>query len=137
MREKRDNWLTTLKAKLFPKPPPPWSLEVEEGGFSYVRTGERTKVRWADVKEIFAFKRDLFGYDLICIGFRVSDDGTWWEIDEKMGGYVGLMSVAESAFPGIRTDWFWEVAVPAFVTNLTTLWGEPKIAAIWGAKEKT
>jgi hypothetical protein len=77
----------------------------------------------------------MWAYDLICIGFRIADDGSGWEIDEKMPGYNAVLAAAEKAFPGMRTDWFWEVAVPAFERNLTTLWGESKMAALWPKDE--
>lgn len=93
--------------------------------------GETTRVQWSDVKEVFAFKRDLSSFDLICIGFRVSNDGAFWEIDEKMNGYKDVEAALAKAFPGLRPDWWRAVAIPAFKPNLVTLWGQPKIAAIW------
>ena len=86
-----------FKPKERPQPP---SLEVVEDGFSFVWSGRKATVRWADVKQIFAFKRDIFAYDLICLGFRLSDDGDYWEIGEDMAGYENVPAVMERAFPG-------------------------------------
>ena len=33
---------------------------------------------WDSVREVFAFNRPLFAVDLICIGFRVDDDGSYF-----------------------------------------------------------
>ncbi|KPK84883.1 MAG: hypothetical protein AMJ81_04595 [Phycisphaerae bacterium SM23_33] len=131
MNEDRKNRLNRLTAKLFRKKEPPPSLEAEQDGFSYVRREERTTVHWSDVKEVFAFKRDIFAVDLICIGFRVSDDGRYWEIDEQMSGYEDVLAAATEAFPGLDPDWWHKVAFPAFKTNLVTLWGRKKTPAIW------
>jgi len=126
MAKQRTSWLSRLNAKLFKENEPPPSLIVEEGGFSYVQRDRETIVRWSDVKEIFAFKRDIFSYDLICVGFRVSDDGTYWEIDEQMHGYEEVLAALDKAFPEVATRWWQKVAFPAFETNFLTLWGDPK-----------
>ncbi len=125
MDEPKKNWFRRLKDRLVngpaPLPPRP-SLTVEADGFSYVLPSDKTTVRWADVKEIVAFKEDIFAYDLICLAFRVSDEGECFEIDEEMPGYKSVLMALPAAFEGIRTDWFQEVAVPAFERNPTTLW---------------
>jgi len=125
MAEPKKNWISRLMDRLVngpaPPPPKPW-LTIEADGFSHVLPNDKTTVRWADVKEIVAFKVDLFAVDLICIAFRVSDDGEYFEIDEEMPGYKALLEALPATFPGIRTDWFSEVAFPAFATNATSLW---------------
>ena len=131
MSKDRKSWLNRLTAKLFKEKEPPPSLEVEEDGFSYIRREGKTTVHWSDVKEVFAFTRDVFAFDLICIGFRVSDDGKYWEIDEQMSGYGDVLAAVTEAFPGVDPDWWDKVAFPAFKTNLVTLWGQQRIAAIW------
>lgn len=98
-----------------------------------MRQNGKTTVCWSDVKEVFAFKRDLFAVDLLCIGFRISDDGSYYEINEEMNGYKEVMATMEKAFPRLTPDWWSKIAFPAFATNLTTLWGESKMAAIWKA----
>ena len=133
MSEDGKNWLKRLAAKVLKEKEqePPPSLEVEQDGFSYIRRDGKTTVHWSDVKEVFAFKRDLFAVDLICIGFRVSDDGEYWEIDEEMCGYKSIVAAMEKVFAGLDPDWWEKVAFPPFETNLVTLWGQKKMAAIW------
>ena|ERR1035437_5308815 len=131
MGEERKGWLDKLADKICKEEAPQATLVVEEAGFAFVWPNNRSPVRWSEVKEIFAFKRDLWGYDLICIGFRISDDGEYWEIDEQMPGYKEVIAAVEKAFPGIETEWWRKVAFPAFKMNFMTLWGQPKIAAIW------
>jgi len=131
MTEGRRSWLGRLIGKLSKDNEPPPRLEVGEDGFSYVRSAGKTTVSWSDVKEVFAFKRDIFVFDLICIGFRVSDDGEYWEIDEQMPGYEDVLPAVTKAFPGLDPAWWEKVAFPTFKTNLVTLWGQQKMAAIW------
>ncbi len=92
-------------------------------------------VRWGDVKEIFAFKRDMFGFDLICLGFRLDGDGTYAEVDEDYDNYQEFLEALPQRFPGIRREWFYDVAFPAFAPCLHSLWGQPGIEAIWKAQQ--
>ena len=86
---------------------------------------------WTSVLEVFAFKEDVFAYDIICIGFRTDNIGTHWKVDEECEGYKELLSFLPRIFPGIRTDWFTNVAFPAFKPCVTFLWGEAKMDSIW------
>ncbi len=100
---------------------------MDATGFSTATaTGENVfRIEWADVREIVAFKEDIFSYDEICVGFRVADEDTYWRVTEEFTGYTELLQELETRFPRIRTEWFKEVAFPAFVPNWTVLWGTP------------
>ena len=107
------------------KDKPTHEIILDDSGFSVKELGANVAhIRWSDVIEIFAFKRDVLTYDLICLGFRVSDDGTFWEVTEDFENYDQLEAELKREFPGIRTDWFCEVGFPAFEANRTTIWGE-------------
>ena len=82
------------------------------------------RVEWSSVREIAAFKRDLFSYDELCIGFRTDDTDRYAEVWESDPGYAELLAELPRHFAEIRTDWFEQVAHPAFATNWTTIWGE-------------
>jgi hypothetical protein len=100
-------------------------VKCDDEGFEvFEEARSQARVRWSDVLEVFAYKMDLFMYDEICIGFRVSADGTHWWVSEEFIGYRELIEELRHRFPGIREDWFSTVAFPAFVPNRTTLWGE-------------
>jgi len=91
-------------------------------GFAIEKAGNFVaKISWFELNEIIAFKKDLFAYDLICLGFRTNGD-SFWEVDEECIGYTELLKELEKQFPGFRTDWFAQVANPAFALNRTTLW---------------
>ena len=110
MSEDRKNWLNRLTAKLFKEKEPPPSLEVEEDGFSYIWREGKMTVHWSDVKEVFAFKRDIFAFDLICIGFQVSDAGKYWEIDEQITGVLYMMAEAGEEHLKLFVDTFKDTA---------------------------
>jgi hypothetical protein len=86
---------------------------------------------WASVLEVFAFKEDVFAYDIICIGFRTDDNGTYWKIDEECDGYKDLLGLLPMVFTGMRSDWFSDVAFPAFMACVVSLWGQAQIDRIW------
>jgi hypothetical protein len=97
----------------------------DESGFTVVEHDKTlARVAWSEILEIFAYKEDRFTFDDICLGFRVGEDGTFWMVSEDFVGYKELVAELERRFSGIRTDWFSDVAFPAFVPNRTTLWGQ-------------
>ena len=115
----------------FPKPEGPKPvIHMEESGFS-VTEGYKVifQIKWTDVREVVAYKEDLFAYDVICVGFRLDDTDSYPRVTEEFIHYKELLQELPSEFPGIRTDWFTDVALPAFVPNWTTLWGEPFVPA--------
>ncbi len=89
--------------------------------------GDQCAVLWADVRAIVAFKRDLFGVDVICLEFRVGESECWLEIDEECTGYNELVTEIERRFE-IERDWWSKVAFPAFDTNRMTLWEDPSLS---------
>jgi hypothetical protein len=107
----------------------PWELRREvkfdgEGFEIFEGDESKARLRWSDVREVFAYKMDLVTHDEICIGFRVNADGSHWWVSEEFIGYRELVEELKRRFPGISDDWFWKVASPAFVLNRATLWGE-------------
>ena len=101
-------------------------IRLTSDGFSITEHGGLpNQLAWASVKEIFAFKLDMGTFDTIRLGFRVSDDGTYWQVDEDDPGFRELLAEVERRFDIVDEDWWSKVAFPAFATNRTTLWGEP------------
>lgn len=108
----------------------PEEVQIDEHGYRVLHGGMQTvEVQWNDVREVFIFKKDLIATDLICIGFRIDDDGTHMVLHEEGDYWESLLDWLPKAFPGIRTDWHQDVVLPAFAPCLTWLWGEPKIAS--------
>jgi hypothetical protein len=103
-------------------------IRLTSDGFSIIEhDGTPNYLAWTSVKEVFAFKLDLFTYDAMRLGFRVSDDGTYCQVDEDDAGFSELWAEVERRFDILDKEWWTKVAFPAFATNRTTLWGEPWI----------
>ena len=77
-----------------------------------------TEVKWAEVRRVLAFKRDLLLIDLLCLGFETQEGLI--EIDEEMDGWDSIIAALPKYLPGIRNidDWWISVAKPAFATNM-------------------
>jgi hypothetical protein len=102
-----------------------WCIHTDEVGVALLE-GERRvwECRWIDVREIIAWKRDLFIGDLVCIGLRVSDGPNYAEFDEETPGWQSLVAALDARFHFAK-DWWSRVAFPAYATNRTVLWGTP------------
>ena len=118
--------ISKLKRR-FSKDFPKRKVLFDDVGFTVFEEEKQiVRVEWVSVKEVFAYKVDLGTYDEICIGFRFDDTGAHWWISEEFEGYKELVGELTARFIGINTDWFHEVAFPAFAYNRTTLWGTPE-----------
>lgn len=100
-----------------------WSIASFQNGFILLKNDvEVDRVAFPRVREIFAYKRDLYTYDLICLGFRFTHREGWVVVDEAMPGFKELVRRIEVRF-GVETEsWYLNVAIPAFASNFTTLW---------------
>lgn len=105
------------------------SVTFDDNGFTRSCGAEDVRLSWADVREVFAYKIDRFTVDDLCVGFCLNEAGDYGWISEEDAGYAELVAYLPKAFPGIRTDWFRDVAFPAFVENRTTLWARPRHAS--------
>jgi hypothetical protein len=103
---------------------PERKIKITDSAFTVSEDSDPEELRcpWSEVLEVFAYKVDLFAYDEICIGFRFDAVGNHWWVGESYTGYKDLIEELPRRFPGIRTDWFAEVAHPAFAENRTCLW---------------
>jgi hypothetical protein len=106
--------------------PPKEETVLTETGFVVLRNGrENLRITWSQVTEVYAHKDDLWSYDEICVGFVSTDPRRFWAIGESDPVYQQILGLLPAKFPGIRMDWFSDVAFPAFVTNRTLLWPKP------------
>ena len=68
-----------------------FSVRCDETGFTqFVQQGEdiqSSRLSWDEVTEAFAYKRDLFSVDQICIILGTADPTHWIEVREDDDGY--------------------------------------------------
>jgi hypothetical protein len=105
--------------------PPVQAIRALNDGFAVDEDGiESFRVRWLDVLEIVAFKKDLITTDSVCLGFRRTSDDVYAVVNEDMPGFEQLASELTRRFDDIPEDWFAAVEQPAFATNWTRLHGD-------------
>jgi hypothetical protein len=79
-------------------------------------------MKWCDVVNVSAFKRDLFAYDLVCLLFE--DATKRFEVSEENVEFPRLVNMLPSYLPGTldKEEWCEKVYLPAFKTNWTTIY---------------
>jgi hypothetical protein len=84
--------------------------------------GDFSELQWSEVEQVHAYKRDLFATDLICLAFKKSGKEEYYEVHEEMVGYHDLLQILPSRLPEFSSEWFSQVAFPAFKTNHQIIW---------------
>jgi len=79
-------------------------------------------IRWDEIDEIVAFKRDMLTVDDLCLGFLPHAATEHYVCDEEMPGWTELLEALETRFDIRFVDWFPIVAHPSFAPNWTVLW---------------
>jgi hypothetical protein len=89
---------------------------VGSGGESRIE-----EIEWINIEKVIAYKRDCYGFDLMCLAIGVAEDAL--EITEEMEGWDDLLDRAPDFVPGwqSKTDWYQEVMLPAFETKPTVI----------------
>ena len=90
----------------------------------------RATVRWAEVKAVRAFKRDLFAYDMICRALLMPDK-SWVEIWEQSHGFIPVIEKMGQVLPSIPERWYSDIMVPAFATMDTLLYRHDEEYGHW------
>ena len=89
-------------------------IKVDSGG------GWSSVIPWGQITRIVAFKRDVYSHDLICMLIETTGNSVM-ELNESMPGWTELVNELEIRLPSAKphTDWFTEVAFPAFALSPT------------------
>jgi hypothetical protein len=94
---------------------------VHENGFIVRRDGDTIEVKWREVKRVFTYKVDCWGYDVIRLAFETADLERAVHVSEDAEGFTELMQALTRVFPEIDPEWYMKVMQPAFAENLTVL----------------
>ena len=96
-----------------------WLWSILTGGSGY----KSQTIGWTQIKAAYVYKRDAFTVDLICLAFRLEDD-SMFELNESMQGWDYLIENLPEYLPNCKksSEWFMEVAFPAFEMNLIEIY---------------
>lgn len=92
---------------------------VDGAGFCVCDDAGEQAVRWDQVQQVTAFKRDLYTVDMLCLLLLYGVEGKILEVNEQMEGYNDLVGAMETHLPNATpwAAWFFAVAFPAFAAN--------------------
>jgi hypothetical protein len=98
-------------------------IELSEDEFTIFTSGVADKVRFDEIREISAYKQDLFTTDLICCDIEsdTAKGRVVRTVHEEMDGFMDLDEKLKS-LPGFYQDWRAVVVLPAFQENHTILY---------------
>jgi hypothetical protein len=84
--------------------------------------GQVSAIPWDRITRIVACKRDVYSHDMICL--LIEEDGKGvFELNEDMPGFAELANEMPVRLPSAKpySDWFIEVAFPAFNPSPTSI----------------
>ena len=97
------------------------SVLVHENGFIVRKDGDTIEVKWRDVKRVFTYKVDCWGYDVIRLAFETYNLERAVHVSEDAEDFSELMEALTRVFPEIDPEWYMQVMQPPFAENLTVL----------------
>ncbi len=97
-------------------------VAFDDAGISFhPKVGPIFVLKWGEIDEIVTFKRDLVGYDTVCLVFVRENPKFTIEIDEEWTGFGKLVPELPGRYSGVAPDWYFKVMKPAFKANTTVL----------------
>jgi hypothetical protein len=109
--------------------PAKYSAYCDETGITQnVQSGANTEsiqFAWNQVVNVFAYKRDCFAVDQICLIIETSDLNRYIEVREDDEGYERLIEQLPKILDGFPTqeEWLKRAALPPFETQWMQLYG--------------
>lgn len=100
------------------------ALELAEGGFRLAHGRASQVVVWQDIRQITAFKRDLYAFDCICL-LIATPDGVM-EVNEQMEGFIAFREAMEAHF-GFAPTWYIQIMTPVFEPTPIHLYRHPDL----------
>jgi hypothetical protein len=115
---------------LFKKPGPRIiELEITDDGFITRRDdGYTEQVYWQEIKAIYTYKNDCFGYDSIWLAFE-REEKEEVHVPEDAKTFGDFRTAVNQAFPNLNAEWYFDVMQPPFAENLTVLFEREKSSA--------
>ena len=112
--------------------PTKFSVHCDETGLTQsMHLGKSTQTRrldWDGVTRVFAYKRDCFAVDQICIVIGTAEDCDWIEVREDDEGYESLINQMPIRMTGCPSphEWWERVALPPFATQWTQIYARER-----------
>ncbi|WP_339886844.1 hypothetical protein [uncultured Flavobacterium sp.] len=94
-------------------------FEYNEQGFKFTSKDSENFIKWTDIEEINAYKKDVYAYDLIMMEICLGENTLI--INEETPGWFQLVIKLKEMFPNIPKDWEMKITQPPFAKNYTNI----------------
>ncbi|MDM7923008.1 MAG: hypothetical protein QUS14_11965 [Pyrinomonadaceae bacterium] len=98
-------------------------IEFDDQNIRLIKDGQVAPISWGMIESVFAYKQDHVIVDRVVTLIKM-DGGLEIEVDEEMEGWKELVDAMPKHLPNCRdfSDWYMEVAFPAFEPNPTLIY---------------
>ena len=97
-------------------------FEYSEDGFKFTNENFSKIIKWSEIDQINAYKKDLYAYDLIVMEIVCGEKAL--TINEETPGWFQLVLKLKEVFEAIPKDWDMEITQPPFETNFTNIYNK-------------
>ena len=95
-------------------------FEYFEDGFKITTKDFEKTLKWFEIDQINAFKKDLYAYDLVVLEILCGENAL--SINEETPGWFQFIIKLKDVFETIPKDWEINITQPAFAENYTVLY---------------
>ncbi len=95
-------------------------FEYSEKGFKFTSNDCEKFINWSDIKQINAYKKDVYVYDLVVMEIVIGENIL--TINEETPGWFQLIIKLKEVFQDIPKDWDIKIIQPAFAENFTNIY---------------
>ncbi|MEC4047957.1 hypothetical protein OX284_000830 [Flavobacterium sp. SUN046] len=98
-------------------------FKYDENGFKIIYEETNIAVKWEEITQLNAYKKDLIAIDRIEMEIVCGEK--YFVISEELPGWFEFVIKTKEVFPTIPKDWDLNIIHPAFQTNFTTIYTKP------------
>lgn len=95
-------------------------FEYNEKGLKFTSNDCEKLIKWSDIEQINAYKKDVYVYDLVVMEIVIGENIL--TINEETPGWFQLIIKLKEIFRDIPEDWEIKITQPAFAKNFTTIY---------------
>ena len=95
-------------------------FEYSDNGFKIGLIDSTETIKWAEIDEINAYKKDVYAYDLVVMEIVCGKNS--FSVNEETPGWFQLVIKLKEIFESIPKDWEVNITQPPFATNFTTIY---------------
>lgn len=95
-------------------------FEYFEDGFKITNKDFEKTIKWSEIDQINAYKKDLYAYDLVVMEIVCGEKAL--SINEESPGWFQFILKLKEVFETIPNDWEINITQPAFAENYTVLY---------------